>query len=158
MPRSSTGARRSKCDQHRLSATVIFLARECCMSGRKLLQGFLPSTFLVLAWQMPVALPGAWLDNLYWDRTQCDGRFDRADCSAVFETRRHALLRHRLCAFDQSADRFVPIDEVTDGGNIDAFFGAGTNDRNIAALHQYRGGSVGNLDDSQSAANTRINA
>jgi hypothetical protein len=52
----------------------------------------------------------------------------------------------------------VPIDEVANGGDIDAFFGAGANDRNIDAFHQHRGGPVSNLDDSQSAVDAWIDA
>jgi len=82
------------------------------------------------------------------DRTQRDGRFDRADCAPVFKTRRRALLRHRLGAFNQRADGFMLLDKVPDRCDIDALFGIGNDDRNIDALHQHRGGPVGNLNDS----------
>src|SRR5262249_18121385 len=145
-------------DQRGLRTTVIFLARECCMSGWKQLQGLLSRTFLVLAGQFPEPFPSWRLDDFDRDRAQCDCCFDGADGASVFETRRCALLRHRLRAFNESAEWFVLIDEIADSGDIDTFFCAGTNDRNIDAFNQYRNGLVGNLDDSQSAANTRIDA
>ena len=120
--------------------------------------GLLPPALLVFARELPEPLPGRRLDDFDRDRTQGDGCFDRADRSPVFETRRRALLRHRLRAFNQSADWFVPIDEVADGGDIDALFGAGTDDRNVDRLDQHAGRRRRNLDDGQSAANTGIDA
>jgi len=52
----------------------------------------------------------------------------------------------------------VQIDEVAEGADINALFGAGPNDRNIDALHQHGGAPVSNLDDGQPAANARIDA
>src|SRR5262249_31718572 len=107
---------------------------------------------------MPMTLPGAGLDDLDRDRTQCDCCFDRANRASVFEPRRRALFRHRLRAFNQSVDWFMPIDEVADRCDVDRLFPPGPDNRNIDAFHQHRGGPVSNLDDSQSAANARIDA
>jgi hypothetical protein len=41
------------------------------------------------------------------------------------------LLRHRLGALNQRADRFVLIDEVANRRHVDAFPRAGADDRNI---------------------------
>ena len=123
-------------DQRCLGPAMVFLARERRMRGRKQLQGLLPRAFLVLAGESPEPFPDRRLDDFDRDRTQGDCRFDRADRPSVFETRRRALLRHRLRAFNQSADWFVPIDEVADGGDIDAFFGAGADRPECRCLDQ----------------------
>src|SRR5215813_1298597 len=138
--------------------TMLRRMRECGVSGRKQLQRLLSPALFVFAGEFPESFPRGRLDDLHRDRAQCDCCFGRADCAPVFETRRRALFRHRLAAFNQSADWFVPIDEVTDGGDIDALFGAGANDRNIDAFHQYGGGSVSNLDDGQPTADARIDS
>ena len=129
------------------------------MSCRKQLQSSLPAAFLVLAGEMPESFPDRRLDDGHRDRAQRDRRFDRADRTAVFETRLTRLASASPARVQSSAaDGVVPIDEVADGGDIDAFFGAGANDRNVDAFDQRRGGPVVNLDDSQSAADARIDA
>ena len=61
-------------------------------------------------------------------------------------------------AFDQSTDWFVPINEVANGGDVDALFGTDADDRNVDRIDELRRGAVGDLDDSQSAADAWIDA
>src|SRR5262249_42163118 len=103
-------------------------------------------------------LPGRRLDDLDWYRAQHDGGFGRAGGTTVFEPAGRAWAGHRLSAFDPSADRFVRVDEVANGGDVDPFFGAGADGRNVDTFHQRRPAPVGDLDDGQPATNTGINA
>ena len=145
-------------DQRCLGAAVIALASERGVSGRKQLQGLLPPAFLVLAGEFPEPFPCGRFDNFDRDRAQCDCCFDRTDRAPVFEATARPLLRHGLSAFNQSVGWFVSINEVADGGDIDALFSANSDRRDIDGIDQLRCRTVVNFNDSEATTNAGIDA
>ena len=112
-------------DQRCLGPAMVFLARERRMRGRKQLQGLLPPAFLVFAGELPEPLPDRRLDDF-------TGIAHRAIAASIAPTARPYLKPDDAPCFGiacarsiKRADWLVPIDEVADGGDIDAFFGAG---------------------------------
>ena len=138
---------------------MVFLARERRMSGRKQLQSLLPPAFLVLAWQ--IARTASRRDG----STISTGIEHSAIAASIAPTARPYLKPDDAPCFGIACARSikarigcVPIDEVADGDDVDALFGAGADDRNVDRLDQPRGCAVLDGDDGQPAANTGIDA
>src|SRR6516165_2763072 len=95
-------------DQRRLGTSVIFLACEQGMRGRKQLQCSLPGTFLVAAAKLMKFLPRRRFDDGHRNFEQLDRRFKGAKVDRVNELRCDAV-----ADFDDGAS-------ATDGAGIKA--------------------------------------
>jgi hypothetical protein len=101
-------------DQRGFGAAMVFLEGEQRMGRRKELQRALSAGFLVTATKLMKLFPGRRLDDRQRDLAAFNRRLDRADGSAVFETARRALFRHRLGALDAGMLKGVRGNPFTD--------------------------------------------
>src|SRR6516164_4947602 len=137
---------------------MIALAREQRVRRWEELERALASTFLVAAAEMMELLPDRWLDDRDRNLTAGDRRLDGAGRAPILEAGRCALLRKCLRTFDVGVLRLMSHDPGADREHVDPLLRTDAGHRNVDRFKQLRRGTVVDLDESETAAHTGINA